>query len=298
MRTNNKIIKITNIDFPAISFVSGNGEHRILNLKTYFAAIHLSKEDFGYELLENRALFDSVTLNEFALGWSTLNQSITLPSGKIMYSFFHLDSLNTIKHSNIIDSKTTDTIGEKVRNIRKQLHLSQEELGKKIGISKHYISKIENSRTDLEFKTFQKIVEIGFNKKVFVGIYNSINQLSSLSNSFLTPNFLEWLEVQKHDLLLIDGIESKMISRFRNENIYDVEDLSALNLTDLIEILNKAIEPLSAYEHADSWLIQAKLMVKGEWTALIMLQKTLNGTTSKIENRAKKELNESIFLLA
>ena len=54
MRTNNKIIKITGIEFPIVSFVSRNGEFRRINIESYFKNIDLEEGDFGYEILKSK----------------------------------------------------------------------------------------------------------------------------------------------------------------------------------------------------------------------------------------------------
>ncbi len=105
MKKNIKIIKIMEIDFPSISFVSRNGEYRSINLCTYFEKVNLSKADFGYEIIENQKLFQTVSLEDNALAWKNIIKLITLPSGKKMEMFFHLDPLLTIKYSELITFK-------------------------------------------------------------------------------------------------------------------------------------------------------------------------------------------------
>jgi HTH-type transcriptional regulator / antitoxin HipB len=50
-----------------------------------------------------------------------------------------------------------DLIGEAIKQARKQRHLTQEELGKLVGVKKAQISKIENSLTDARFETIIKV---------------------------------------------------------------------------------------------------------------------------------------------
>ncbi|WP_264538050.1 helix-turn-helix domain-containing protein [Flavobacterium sp. N1736] len=297
MRTNNRIIKIIDVKFPEISFISRNGEHRILNLKKYFKKINLDKNDFGYKLIEDKNLFSSVVLEDNALAWKNLIQKLTLPSGKAFESFFHLDPINTIKYSDLIEIKPYLTIGSKVKYLRLQQKLSQEDLGKRIGSNKHYISKVENSKTDLELKTLQKIAEVGLNKNIYIGLYDSTDKLTSLSNSFLKPQFINWINSKKDDLTLIEGIDRKVCRYFLAENIISPTQLSTINLARLIDILTKNKESISLYDNADSWRIQAKYIANSEWANLIMLQKTVGSNHSKIEDLAKKELKEDIFAI-
>jgi transcriptional regulator with XRE-family HTH domain len=48
-------------------------------------------------------------------------------------------------------------IGEAIKQARKERHLTQEELGRLVGVKKAQISKIENSLTDARFETIMKV---------------------------------------------------------------------------------------------------------------------------------------------
>lgn len=50
-----------------------------------------------------------------------------------------------------------DLIGQTIKQIRKEKNLTQEELGKLVGVKKAQISKIENSLTDARFDTIIKV---------------------------------------------------------------------------------------------------------------------------------------------
>ena len=60
-----------------------------------------------------------------------------------------------------------DLIGEAIRQARKERHLTQEELGKLVGVKKAQISKIENSLTDARFETIMKVFKALNAKIVF-----------------------------------------------------------------------------------------------------------------------------------
>ncbi len=57
-------------------------------------------------------------------------------------------------------------IGEILREARKEAHMTQEELAKKIGARKSFISRIENGHNDIQLSTLYRLVEIGFGKRV------------------------------------------------------------------------------------------------------------------------------------
>jgi len=57
-------------------------------------------------------------------------------------------------------------IGEILREARKEAHMTQEELAKKTGTRKSFISRIENGHSDIQLSTLYRLVEIGFGKRV------------------------------------------------------------------------------------------------------------------------------------
>jgi HTH-type transcriptional regulator/antitoxin HipB len=64
-----------------------------------------------------------------------------------------------------------DLIGEAIKRARKERHLTQEELGRLVGVKKAQISKIENSLTDARFETIMKVfkalnAKINFNMEL------------------------------------------------------------------------------------------------------------------------------------
>jgi DNA-binding XRE family transcriptional regulator len=50
-----------------------------------------------------------------------------------------------------------DILGQTIKQIRKDRKLTQEQLGKLVGVKKAQISKIENSLTDARFETILKV---------------------------------------------------------------------------------------------------------------------------------------------
>lgn len=52
-----------------------------------------------------------------------------------------------------------DLIGEMIRETRKEMNLTQEQLGKLVGVQKAQISKIENNTKDVRLSTIMKVFE-------------------------------------------------------------------------------------------------------------------------------------------
>jgi len=57
-------------------------------------------------------------------------------------------------------------IGEILREARKEANMTQEELARKTGTRKSFISRIENGHSDIQLSTLYRLVEIGFGKRV------------------------------------------------------------------------------------------------------------------------------------
>jgi DNA-binding XRE family transcriptional regulator len=57
-------------------------------------------------------------------------------------------------------------IGEILKQARKDAHMTQEELAKKTGTRKSFISRIENGHSDIQLSTLYRLVEIGFGKRI------------------------------------------------------------------------------------------------------------------------------------
>jgi len=48
--------------------------------------------------------------------------------------------------------------------------MTQEELAKKTGTKKSYISRIETGKSDIQLRTFYKLIEIGLGKSLNISI--------------------------------------------------------------------------------------------------------------------------------
>ncbi len=71
----------------------------------------------------------------------------------------------------IISSGKELLLGQTIKSIRQEQNMTQEELGKLVGVRKSQISKIENSLTDARFDTILKVfkalnAKINFNVEV------------------------------------------------------------------------------------------------------------------------------------
>ena len=102
----------------------------------------------------------------------TMIQKTKLSSGLEFEVMFDLDPIVLYEESRPDTERNKRyQVGHLIRNARIEAGLSQEELAKRSGTTKNYISRIENNRSDLEVGTLIKIIEIGLGKelKIHVG---------------------------------------------------------------------------------------------------------------------------------
>jgi len=82
----------------------------------------------------------------------------------------HLDqrygTIGTEKRTDFEIKAKAFAIGEILREARKESKMTQEELARKTGTRKSFISRIENGHSDIQLSTLYRLVEIGFGKRV------------------------------------------------------------------------------------------------------------------------------------
>jgi DNA-binding XRE family transcriptional regulator len=69
----------------------------------------------------------------------------------------HIGKRGTAKREHFESELRLDLLGEAIRQARIERNLTQEELGRLVGVQKAQISKIENSLTDARFETIIKV---------------------------------------------------------------------------------------------------------------------------------------------
>jgi len=61
-------------------------------------------------------------------------------------------------------------LGVMLQEARKEAKLTQEELAKRTGTKKSYISRIENGKSDIQISTFYKLIEFGLGKSLNISV--------------------------------------------------------------------------------------------------------------------------------
>jgi len=165
-----KILKINNISGYKISCLFSTGESRIIDIKELLLErIGITKKHPASKLLKDKSLFQEVKILGNSIGWTQVGIDTKNEEGKNVFYPFELDPIVLYQNSEIDEIEMLN-VGLLIKNERLRLGLTQEELGKKIGSSKHYISRLENNKSDIEFLTLVKIIKAGFGKNLEIKI--------------------------------------------------------------------------------------------------------------------------------
>jgi len=69
----------------------------------------------------------------------------------------HIGEKGTEKREAFEEELRLDILGQTIKKIREEKHLTQAQLGELVGVKKAQISKIENNLTDARFETVLKV---------------------------------------------------------------------------------------------------------------------------------------------
>jgi HTH-type transcriptional regulator/antitoxin HipB len=61
-------------------------------------------------------------------------------------------------------------LGIMLKEARKQAKITQEQLAKRTGTKKSYISRIERGKSDIQISTYYKLIEVGLRKQLNISI--------------------------------------------------------------------------------------------------------------------------------
>lgn len=165
-----RILKINKIKGYKVFCTFNTGEHRIIDLARLFEKWDYANDPFRSKLPDEEQ-FSKLKLNEGTLQWPGLIQKTKLSNGMEFEVAFDLDPVVLYQESEPDEERNQGyQIGNLVRIARKKAGLTQEELAKRSGTTKNYISRIENNKSDIELGTLFKIIEIGLGKKLIIDI--------------------------------------------------------------------------------------------------------------------------------
>lgn len=166
LRSIPRILKIDHIDGYLVSCLFNSGESRLIDFRKLFEDVFQVKgNDPAVKLLNDYNLFKEITIIGSTIGWPNVGIYSKDLEGKEVFYPYDLDPIVLYENS-IPDPERKLMIGLMIKQARKEAGLTQEELARKSGTSKHYISRIENNKSDIELLTLIKIVEAGLGKRL------------------------------------------------------------------------------------------------------------------------------------
>lgn len=74
--------------------------------------------------------------------------------------------IGTDERDNFEEKAQYFVISECLKDSRKEAKMTQEELAKKVGTKKSYISRLENGKCDIQLSTLYRIFEHGLGKQI------------------------------------------------------------------------------------------------------------------------------------
>ncbi len=169
MRSAKRIVKIHKITGYKMYCLFNNGESRILDFMQIFKDWSVKKGDIEYPLYTSQGEFGKVELVDGTLTWKNIELIGNDDQGKEVTYSYDLDPIVLYELSGKDEARQIK-IGLMIKKVRTELGLTQEQLALKSGTTKHYISRVENSRTGIELSTLIRIIEGGLGKKMKISI--------------------------------------------------------------------------------------------------------------------------------
>lgn len=160
-----RIIKIEKVMGLKIWVMFNNGQIRLLDFQKIFSSWRINEDDIEFPLL-TESEFQKLELQNQTLSWPNIPINTINETGQPRILPYEIgpDVLYTL--SEATDEFSSPPYGVMIKTARLSAGLTQDELARRSGTTRFYISRIENGKTDFEISTLRKIVEAGLGKKL------------------------------------------------------------------------------------------------------------------------------------
>lgn len=168
MKNTIHLLKINEVKGFKIYCVFSNGEYRIIDIEKYLNKKEIKPDSILMNLYDEEKV-KNVVIENSTLTWPDIKHITRLSNGMEFEVELDLDPIVLYDNSEI--DKERDSayqLGRELKRARILAGITQEELAQKVGTSKSYISKIENSKSDIGYKTLRKIIDVGLNMKIVI----------------------------------------------------------------------------------------------------------------------------------
>lgn len=169
LRSIPKILKINAVNGYEVSCLFSSGESRIIDFKKFFTRKKLYKDHPANKLIDDIKEFSKIEIIGHTIGWGNTGLNLKNINGEDEFYSYDIDPIVLFEFSKP-DPDRSLKVGELIRNERKKAGLTQEQLARKSGTSRHYISRLENEKSDIELLTLKKIIEAGLGRELKIQI--------------------------------------------------------------------------------------------------------------------------------
>ncbi len=164
-----RITKILKIQDFKILTLWNNAEIREIDFEPLFQIWKNNNEEMLLKL-QSITVFNKVSVSSSrTLQWENVPIQFSF-KGKTSSQPLELDPDVLYQKSVLKRQVERISIGQILRKTRKELGLTQTDVAINSGTTRHYISRIENEQSEIQMDTLQKIIELGFGKKMILDI--------------------------------------------------------------------------------------------------------------------------------
>lgn len=167
LRSIPKVLKINEINGYVVSPLFNTGESGIIDFKEFFK--NISPKHPASKLAASQSEFNKIEIIGNTIGWKNAGIYSKNLEGETVFYHYDIDPIVLFEKCVPDDSRNLK-IGSMIKTARKKAGMTQEELAKKSGTSKHYISRLETGKSDIELLTLKKIIEAGLGKELLLKI--------------------------------------------------------------------------------------------------------------------------------
>lgn len=156
-----RIAKIEKVEPFKVTCTWNTGEVKTTDFEPLFRKWKLEEGHIGFGLTDYN-IFKQVTLTETrTLCWEPI---------RLDGQAYDLDPIVLYEAGKLVDMPKENKVSSLLKEARLAAGLSQTELAIRSGTSKHYLSKIENGKANIEMDTLTRIIETGLGRKLNLAI--------------------------------------------------------------------------------------------------------------------------------
>ncbi|PPK84693.1 uncharacterized protein DUF2442 [Neolewinella xylanilytica] len=160
------ILQITELKGHRISCVFNNGEYRTIDLLHLLDKWKPTPESLTAELYDAEKV-SGVAVENGTLTWPNITTCMHLLGPEEVEVPLDIDPAVLYENSTVDQKRdSAHILGRQLKQARKAAGLTQAALAKKVGSTRHYISRIEGGKSDIGYKTLRKIAEVGLGKRL------------------------------------------------------------------------------------------------------------------------------------